>query len=235
MSIEARAKLLITELKVSQSELERLSHISKQVWSNAFRGKQRMNSSHIEFLCSQFPDYSHWLVTGASAYGRVPQDSGALEYFELKAKVFAKAYSEFFYVREVVEFANGSTADDESAKPSSPTPVSRQKNEENVLTRLLGQTFSDLAASIRNAMDKTEAIDDFFKEQAIEQLSVTQDTFGRNSHMAIICSRFFAELLLPGSRSNILNAEGLEDIALLGDPPKQNPNSGVDAAYFDND
>ena len=235
MSIESRAKILVTELQVAQVELEKRSGVSKQVWSNAFRGKQRLNSTHIEFLCKQFPDYGYWLVTGDERFGKAPRNAEVVEHFEVTGYKFALAMSECTYMEAVIEFASTPLKEeDEQTSFSTPIPSSRQQLREAVLCEVNNE-FGKAVGPVPDINQSKAAISEYFRSKAIEELQRLEEKYGVDSASYLMTSRMFTDVLMPGSDSNIhseFNPERPESNS--SQPPKQLEDNGVDQAIFGN-
>jgi len=202
MSIEARAKILVQSLGVSLGELEKGSGISKQVWSNAFRGKQRMNSSHIEYLGATYPEYSYWLVTGDENAGLSPVNRDTYDYFIQKGEIYATAVSEYRYVQTILAFISDKSgiADLEQGGQASPLPSQRREWQEKALSDI-GRRYSE--AITYSPDGGKDGIDNFFRSLAMADLNEISTEYGSESREYLMCSRYFIELLIPGSTSNV--------------------------------
>lgn len=211
MSIEQRARLLVTELGVSQSELQEKSGISKQVWSNAFRGKQRMNSAHIEFLCAEYSDYVMWLCTGNATYGMEPKNAKLLSDFSRVAKRYAEALSHIEYMAAVSEFVTMpiNSDSDNFDFPSSPKPSDRLTLQEKILADLVSQDFQGLVkTSDLNASESSSVVNEFFRKKSLEKLLELENRYHKDSAKYLMLSRLLGEFLIPGSRSNFFEPLG---------------------------
>lgn len=225
MSIESRARLLMDELRVSQKELEAKSGISQQVWSKAFNGRQRMNSTHIEFLCSEFKDYAVWLTTGSTDIGSTPDGAKALEYFSKVAEKYADIMAEYAYALEIKEYLSSEdpAMDDNGICIGSPMPSSRKINKQEYLDEIVTQEYKSVAKSLEKveASEIKETIDHYFFSRSCSELVRLKEKYGASSRIYIMLNRLFGEILVPGSSSNVINP--LRD---------QDPENGVDSAFF---
>tara|TARA_Y100000296_G_C5176360_1_gene260331 strand:- start:2796 stop:3431 length:636 start_codon:yes stop_codon:yes gene_type:complete len=208
MSIESRAKLLIDELRVSQKELEKLSGVSQQVWSKAFNGRQRLNSTHIEFLCSEYSDYALWLTTGNTDLGLSPKGAQILEHFNEVADLYATVRAEIDYVLMIKDYLEdtSSVLDEYGMAGSSPIPSSRAKLKEKYYHLCLKEDLKDFSSRI-NKVSESEVrleVGEFFRKKAENEFIKISDTYGADERLTIMIGRLYLDLLLPGSTSNIL-------------------------------
>lgn len=207
MSIEQRARVLSNELGISQAELQERSGISKQVWSNAFRGKQRMNSDHIEFLCKAFPSYAMWLVTGNAGFGGLePKYAAVLSEFEKYAEKYAYTISMLEFMSAVSEFGKKSSAgEDELGQGiATPLPSDIERIRLDVLDELLAQDFPVfLKSGTKLDSNLHYPVSEFFREKANKRLIELDLKYGSESNDYIMLSRLLTEFLIPGSTTNI--------------------------------
>jgi len=225
MSIEARAKLLMDELKVSQKELEAMSGISQQVWSKAFNGRQRMNSDHIEFLCDKFKDYAYWLATGSDESGLIPVGAKAVEYFSELANKYAETKAEYNYALMIEQYLSSSESlvDENGIAGSSPMPSHRKEMASEYAHTIMSEDFKALSKTLSKS-DLSEVhnlIDQHFYEKSITDLSALTNQYGENHRITIMLSRMLTDFLIPGSKSNVIQPFAA-----------QNPDNGVDKALL---
>lgn len=209
MSIEARAKLLIEQLRIPQRELESKSGISQQVWSKALNGKQRLNSNHLEFLCKEYSDYALWLMTGLDNLGLTPAGAKFIEVFEPLAKKFAESMAELEYVIELEKYLTAiEEKDDFDIPTSSPMPSVRKLKFTEIEHQLISRDLNEFIKKNRNTPegDLENAAQIYFFEKAFSVLQQTQDEYGKDHKMLIITGRMLGEFLLPGSKSNVMEA-----------------------------
>lgn len=196
------------ELKVSQKELEVMSGISQQAWSKAFNGRQRMNSGHIEFLCSKYKDYAYWLTTGSTDLGLSPQGAKALEYFSKIAGKYAETKAEFDYALMIEQYLSDSNSivDENGIAGSSPMPSDRKELAHQHLTEIMSVDFKKLTKKL-NCLDANEIRDivnnHFYRKACSDLVTLTQQ-YGKDHRLTVMLSRLLTEFLLPGSTSNAL-------------------------------
>ncbi|UUA71130.1 helix-turn-helix domain-containing protein [Cellvibrio sp. QJXJ] len=209
MSIEARAKLLIEQLRIPQRELESKSGISQQVWSKALNGKQRLNSNHLEFLCKEYSDYALWLMTGLNNLGLTPAGAKFIEVFEPLAKKFAESMAELEYVMELEKYLTAIEEEDVFDSPtSSPMPSVRKLKFAEIEHQLISRDLNEFIKKNRSTPedDLENAAQIYFFEKAFNVLQQNQDEYGKEHKILIITGRMLGEFLIPGSRSNVMEA-----------------------------
>lgn len=208
MSIESRAKLLIDELKVSQKELEKLSGISQQVWSKAFNGRQRLNSTHIEFLCSEYSDYALWLTTGNTDLGLSPKGAQVLEHFNEVADLYSTVRAEIDYALMIKDYFEDTSAilDENGCAGGSPLPSSRMSLKESYYQSCLKEDLKEFLSRSNMVSEgdiKLEA-KEFFRKKAEKEFVEVSNSLGEGERSTIMISRLYSVLLLPEATSNIL-------------------------------
>lgn len=209
MSIEARAKLLIEQLRIPQRELESKSGISQQVWSKALNGKQRLNSNHLEFLCKEYSDYALWLMTGLDNFGLTPAGAKFIEVFEPLAKKFAESMAELEYVIELEKYLTAiEEKDDFDIPTSSPMPSVRKLKLAEIEHQLISRDLNEFIKKNKSTKenDLADAAQVYFFEKAFNVLQQNQDEYGKEHKILIITGRILGEFLIPGSRSNVMEA-----------------------------
>lgn len=209
MSIEARAKLLIEQLRIPQRELESKSGISQQVWSKALNGKQRLNSNHLEFLCKEYSDYALWLMTGLDNLGLTPAGAKFIEVFEPLAKKFAESMAELEYVMELEKYLTAIEEEDDFDIPtSSPMPSVRKLKFAEIEHQLISRDLNEFIKKNKSTKenDLADAAQIYFFEKAFNVLQQNQDEYGKEHKILIITGRMLGEFLIPGSRSNVMEA-----------------------------
>lgn len=204
MSIETRARVLIKESNVSYVELEKESGISKQVWSNALRNKQRLNSTHIEFLCKKFDDYAVWLTTGNIEH-KSPKNAEIIAHAEKKAESFSLAISEMRYIESVIEVYNDkSKYNFENGFEKKVMPSIRRKIKEHEFKLIMKEEFTKMIDIDSNEKDEQIiAIDNYFREKAMELVSYITDKYGSDTSIQNCLSQLFTEHLIPNSKTNV--------------------------------
>lgn len=209
MSIEARAKLLVEELNISQKQLEAESGISQQVWSKAFNGRQRMNSTHIEYLCKKLPEYSHWLTTGSEESGSSPASARCLDYFTRIAEKYAEAKAEYDYALTIEKYLSDTTSiiDENGIAGSSPIPSDRKYSRQNYLDQMIYKEFKVVEKKVNSHEqdDIRSVVDEYFREKAEKEFFELAKEYGNENRVTVMLGRLLTELLIPGSKSNVFN------------------------------
>jgi len=203
MNIETRTKILMEELKISQIELGERSGISQQVWSKAFNGRQRMNSSHIEFICKQFPEYTYWLMTGDDNNGSTPSNAKAFAYYSKAAENFAEAKAEYEYAILIFEYLsiNDPILDTkEGVFIQSPLPSMKESIKQQYIKDMFYADFNTLQEKlVENEIDGvSKKIDEYFFWKSRNEVERLTEEYGENHRLKLMLSRILNEFkLLP--------------------------------------